>query len=268
MLFDQVQASLPQIQGYSIWIALVLAIWAYISVVLWLGPGLWWQEALIAGFVTGVVVGNIPLGLSVGATLTLMSLGLWTYGGATIPDFQTGAIVGTAVGALGGDLAAGLAVAIPTALLMTQADVLGRAITTVFIHGADSYAERGDERGIGWMHLLGHVPWGLSRAIPVFLAVWLGAGPIQSLISVLPQWFSHGLQVTGMLLPALGFALLLTMLPVNRFWPFLIIGFALFAYLKMPLIGIALVAVAIAFLYHMLTTRGATPSATEAMANA
>lgn len=28
--------------GYSIWIVLVLAVWAYIGVVTWLGPGLWW----------------------------------------------------------------------------------------------------------------------------------------------------------------------------------------------------------------------------------
>jgi len=241
--------------GYTIWIALLLAVWAYIGIVLQLGPGLWWQEALIAGTVTGFIVGDVTLGLSVGATLTLLSLGLWTYGGATIPDFQTGAIVGTAVGALGGDLASGLAVGIPTALLMTQADVLARAVTTVFIHGADRYANVGDERGMTWMHLLGQVPWGLSRAIPVFLAVWLGAGPIQALIASLPAWFSHGLQVTGTILPALGFALLLTMLPLNRFWPFLVIGFVLFAYGHVPLIGIALVALAVAFLYDMLRRR-------------
>jgi PTS system mannose-specific IIC component len=261
MSFEQIQAAVPL--GYSAGIALVLALVAYISVVLWLGPGLWWQEALVAGFVTGVVVGDVPLGLSIGATLTLMSLGLWTYGGATIPDFTTGAIVGTAIGALGGGLPAGLAVAIPTALLMTQADIIGRTVTTVFIHGADKYAEDDNERGIGWMHILGQVPWGLSRAIPVFLAVWLGAGPIQALIGVLPQWFSHGLQVTGMLLPSLGFALLLTMLPVNRFWPFLIIGYALFAYLKMPIVGIALLAVAIAFLYQMVQARTTTTSTTS-----
>jgi len=168
--------------SYSIWIALVLAIWAYIGIVTALGPGLWWQEALISGFITGVIVGNIPLGLTVGASLTLLSLGLWTYGGATIPDFQTGAIVGTAVGALGGGFAAGFAIALPTALLMTQLDVLGRAVTTVFIHGADHYVEDGNERGVSTMHLLGQLPWGLTRAIPVFLAIWLGAGPLQSLI--------------------------------------------------------------------------------------
>lgn len=241
--------------GYSIGSALLLAVWAYIGIVLQLGPGLWWQEALISGFVTGAIVGNIPLGLSIGASLTLLSLGLWTYGGATIPDFQTGAIVGTAVGALGGGLAAGLAVAIPTALLMTQMDVLGRAVTTIFIHGADHYADEGNERGVAAMHLLGQLPWGLTRAIPVFLAIWLGAGPIQTVIKTAPAWFFHGMTVVGHVLPALGFALLLSMLPLRRFWPFLLIGFVLFAYLKMPVIGIAILAIAIGFLFNMIQTR-------------
>jgi mannose/fructose/N-acetylgalactosamine-specific phosphotransferase system component IIC len=243
--------------GYSIWIALVLAIWAYIGIVTTLGPGLWWQEALISGFVTGVIVGNIPLGLTVGASLTLLSLGLWTYGGATIPDFQTGAIVGTAVGALGGGFAAGFAIALPTALLMTQLDVLGRAVTTVFIHGADHYVEDGNERGVTAMHLLGQLPWGLTRAIPVFLAIWLGAGPLQSLIKTAPQWFSNGMTTVGHVLPALGFALLLSMLPLRRYWPFLLIGFVLFAYLSVPIIGIAILAVAIGFLVNMVQTRSA-----------
>jgi mannose/fructose/N-acetylgalactosamine-specific phosphotransferase system component IIC len=243
-------------EGYSVGIALLLAVWAYIGIVLQLGPGLWWTEALVSGFVTGAIVGNIPLGLTIGATLTLLSLGLWTYGGATIPDFQTGSIVGTAIGALGGGLGAGLLVAVPTALLMTQMDVLGRAVTTVFIHGADHYADEGNERGVTAMHLLGQLPWGLTRFIPVFLAIWLGAGPLQSVIKSSPVWLTHGIQVVGTILPALGFALLLTMLPLKRFWPYLLIGFVLFAYLKMPVIGIAILAVAIGFLVNMLQTRG------------
>ena len=243
--------------SYSIWIALVLAIWAYIGIVTTLGPGLWWQEALVSGFVTGVIVGNIPLGLTIGGSLTLLSLGLWTYGGATIPDFQTGSIVGTAIGALGGGFPAGFAIAVPTALLMTQMDVLGRAVTTIFIHGADHYTEEGDERGVSAMHLLGQLPWGLTRAIPVFLAIWLGAGPIQSLIKTAPAWFSNGMITAGHVLPALGFALLLSMLPLRRYWPFLLIGFLMFAYLNMPIIGIAILAVAIGFLFNMIQTRGA-----------
>lgn len=67
-------------ETYPIGIALLLAAWAYIGIVLWLGPGLWLNEALVSGFVTGIIIGNIPLGLSVGVTMTLLSLGptlLW-----------------------------------------------------------------------------------------------------------------------------------------------------------------------------------------------
>jgi mannose PTS system EIIC component len=242
-------------EGYGIGIALVLAVWAYVSIVLVLGPGLWMGEALVAGAVTGLVVGDVQVGLQIGATLTLMSLGMWTYGGATMPDFMTGAILGTAVAALkggSGALEAGLAVAIPASILMTQLDVLGRAVTTIFIHGADRAIERGNTKALTGWHLWGHLPWGLSRAVPVFLAVWLGAGPIQNVINSMPAWFMSGMKVTGHLLPALGFALLLGQLPIKKYWPFLVIGFVMFAYVKVPITGIAILAAAVGMLYISL----------------
>jgi mannose/fructose/N-acetylgalactosamine-specific phosphotransferase system component IIC len=105
------------------------------------------------------------------------------------------------------------------------------------------------------MHLLGQLPWGLSRFIPVFLAIWLGSGPIQSVIKSSPTWFFNGMTAVGHVLPALGFALLLTMLPLRRYWPYLLIGFVAFAYLNVPIIGIAILAVAIGFLINTLQTR-------------
>lgn len=241
-------------EGYGVLIPLILGAWGYISIITQL-TGLWWGEALISGALTGLIVGDLELGLQIGATLTLMSLGMWTYGGATMPDFNTGAIIGTAIGALGSGLEGGLAIAIPTSILMTQLDVLARATTTGFIHGADRHLETLNFKGITKMHLLGQIPWGLSRGIPVFLAVWLGAGPIQSVIEWFPQWFMGGMQLAGKMLPALGFALLLSQINVKKYWPFLLIGFALFAYVNIPLMGIALIALAISIIYMHLEGR-------------
>lgn len=230
--------------------AIVLAIVAYVAILANLGPSLFWHEALIVGTITGLIVGDVQVGFTIGATLTLMSLGMWTYGGATIPDFMTGAILGTAFGSLPGvGVEGGLAVAVPAALLMTQLDVLGRATTTLFIHGADKAVARGDVKAVTYWHLLGHLPWGLTRAIPVFLAVWLGAEPVQNFIAWMPEHFMNAMRLTGAMLPALGFALLLTMMPVKKYWPFVVIGYVLFAYLKMPMIGLALTAAAIGVLY-------------------
>ncbi|EGF47400.1 PTS system, IIC component, partial [Lacticaseibacillus rhamnosus MTCC 5462] len=38
-------------------------------------------------------MGDIQTGLVVGSTLQLMVLGVGTFGGASIPDFATGAII-------------------------------------------------------------------------------------------------------------------------------------------------------------------------------
>jgi len=236
--------------SYGIVMALVLAIVAYVAMLANLGPSLMWHESLIVGTVTGILVGDVQMGFTIGATLTLMSLGMWTYGGATIPDFMTGAILGTAFGALPGvGLEGGLAVAVPAALLMTQLDVLGRATTTLFIHGADKAVARGDVKAVTRWHLWGHLPWGLTRAIPVFLAIWLGAEPVQQFIAWMPAHFMKAMRLTGSMLPALGFALLLSMMPVKKYWPFAIIGYVLFAYLKMPMVGIALMSAAVGVLY-------------------
>jgi mannose/fructose/N-acetylgalactosamine-specific phosphotransferase system component IIC len=54
------------------------------------------------------------------------------------------------------------------------------------------------------------------------------------------------------MLPALGFALLLSQINVKKYWPYLLIGFVLFAYLNMSLIGIALIALAVSIIImHM-----------------
>jgi len=250
--------------SYGVGVALFLAAYSYFSIIALLGPAWQFYDPIVAGLITGIVTGNAPLGLAVGGTLELMSLGLWTYGGATVPDFFTGAVIGTAVGALSKQplsvaITEGLAVAVPVALFMTQLDILGRAATTVFIHGADRFAEKQDERGVSLMHALGNIPWGLSRAIPIFFAIWLGAGPLQSLMTKIPSWLTVGLSTMGHILPALGFGILLTYLPFKKWWAFFVLGFVLYSYLKIPLIGIAIAALAIVLIYNSVTIKEEVP---------
>ena len=69
-------------------------------------------------------------------------------------------------------------------------------------------------------------------------------------------WFNNGISVTGGILPALGFAMLLKILPVEKYPAFLLLGFVLFAYLSVPLVGIALAALATALVYQQLKYSG------------
>jgi mannose/fructose/N-acetylgalactosamine-specific phosphotransferase system component IIC len=49
--------------------------------------------------------------------------------------------------------------------------------------------------------------------------------------------------------------MLLTIMPVARYWYMLLIGFVLFAYLKVPLVGIALFGLPIAIMYVLFASR-------------
>jgi PTS system mannose-specific IIC component len=209
---------------------------------------------LMAGTVAGILVGDVQTGMMVGGTLELMALGVYTYGGATIPDFLVGAILGTYFGKdLGFE--AGVALAIPAALLLTQVDILQRFLNFVYVHAGDRYAEEGNVAAFDRMMIFfSHAIWGLSRAIPVFLAVAFGEGLVTQVSSFFEAnpWFNKGLRVTGGMLPALGFAMLLKILPVEQYPIFLLLGFVMFAYLNMPLVGLALAATAIAVIYQQL----------------
>ena len=44
------------------------------------------RTPLVAAIFTGLMVGDVALGFEIGATTTLLSIGFYTYGGATIPD--------------------------------------------------------------------------------------------------------------------------------------------------------------------------------------
>jgi mannose/fructose/N-acetylgalactosamine-specific phosphotransferase system component IIC len=254
--------------------AILLTIWAIICIFDILGPTvLMGFRPLIAGTGAGIIVGDVNLGMAIGATLELAALGVYTYGGATIPDYQTGAIIGTALAAAGtGDLGAkaaiGLTIGVPAAILLASLDPIGRFLPTFWIHRADAYAAEGNSGGLSLMHWTAFIPWALVRAIPTFLAALAGStDTVKSLQDSIPAWFTDGMTLVGAILPAVGFAMLLKIMPVGRYWYFLLIGFVLFAYLKVPLLGIALFATAIAFLFEALrparTVGGTPPAATQ-----
>jgi PTS system mannose-specific IIC component len=237
----------------ALWQILLLSAYAFIAQPDALSLQLSIGFPLMSGFFTGLVLGNVQMGLTVGATLQLMVLGVNTYGGATVPDFMSAAIMGTAFAIISGqDVEFAIGIALPIGLLLTQLDILTRMINVYFLHKAGRYADEGDADGVSRVNILGIIPWGLSRALPVFLGLYFGNEVVSAITNYLPQWLMGGLKVAGGILPAMGIAILMRYLPLKKFYPFMIIGFVLAAYLKMSLIGIALIGFAIAAAYLYL----------------
>ena len=190
---------------------------------------------VFAGFITGLVMGDLGTGLVIGASLQLTVLGVGTFGGASRIDATSGAVLATAFSVAQGikpEIAIST-IAVPVAGLLTYADILGRMSTTAFAHRIDAAIERFDYKGIERNYLLGALPWALSRALPVFLALAFGGAFVQSIVDFVEQykWIANGLTLAGRMLPGLGFAILLRYLPVKRHLHYLALGFGLTAML-------------------------------------
>lgn len=206
----------------------------------------WWSELgigcpLVFGIVTGIIVGDIQLGFQIGSLCTLMSLGFHSFGGATIPDYRIGSLFAVVAAKETGNADVGLLIGTTIGLLMMQLNVLGRTLNTVWLHRADQSLKNGSISKFEFWHRMGLVTWMILDSIPVFIGVLFKDN--LSIISNFAnqwQWVSNGLKTVGILLPAVGFAMLLSYLDVKRFWPFLILGYLLFAYMGMPIIGLAI----------------------------
>ncbi|MBF0787001.1 MULTISPECIES: PTS sugar transporter subunit IIC [unclassified Streptococcus] len=212
--------------------------------------GLQLSKPAIAGFLAGLIMGDIQTGLFVGSTLQLMVLGVGTFGGASIPDFASGAIIGTALGVVSGkDLEFAIGLSVPVGLLMVQLDILARFCNVFFLHRIDKHIENKEFYKINreaWFSLL---PIGLSRAFPVAMPLFFGNQMIEKVTAYAPEWLMGGLRLAGATLPVVGIAILLRYLPVKKFIPFLLIGYLLAAYLHVPMMGIALFGAACAALH-------------------
>ena len=193
---------------------------------------------VFAGFITGLIMGKPVTGLFIGGSLQLFVLGVGTFGGASRIDATSGAVLATAFSVAQGikpELAIAT-IAVPVATLLTYFDILGRMTTTYFAHRVDAAVERFDYKGIERNYLLGALPWALSRALPVFLALAFGGAFVQAIVDGVAgvKWLAAGLTLAGRMLPGLGFAILLRYLPVKRNLHYLALGFGLTAMLTVP----------------------------------
>jgi PTS system mannose-specific IIC component len=231
----------------ELWQIIILSLYAIYSIWDGLNPGIGLGNTVLAGAFTGWLLGDWQTGLMIGATLQLMALGIGSYGGASVPDYFTGAVVGTAFAVSSGQsMDVGIAISVPVALLMVQMDVLGRFCNTFFQHMAENGAEERNYKKVEWGNLLGILPWGLSRAIPIFLVLLLGQGIVEQLLSIAPEWLMNGLSVAGGMLPAVGIAILLKYMPIKKFWMYTLLGFVLASYLGLPVLAVALIGLVVA----------------------
>jgi fructoselysine and glucoselysine-specific PTS system IIC component len=196
----------------------------------------------VTGLFTGIVLGDIKTGIIMGATLELAFIGSFSVGASIPPDVVTGGILGTAFAITAGagtETALLLGLPIATLTLILKNVYLGLLIP-MMNHKADTYAEKADYKGVERMHLFAGFGLSLMLALVVTLSFLVGSKTVSNLLEMIPEFIQHGLSVATGLIPALGFAMLARLLINKQVAPYFFLGFALAAYLSIPVTGVAI----------------------------
>lgn len=210
---------------------------------------------IIIGPIIGLILGDFNTGLIIGASYELMMIGAMPVGGAQPPNPVIGGVMATVFGiGLGINVDAALPLAIPFALLGQYAVTVLFTACSPLMEKADKYAVEADTKGIERLNYMTMGALGLLFAGIVLLGLLFGQTIGDTLTKVLPQWVWTGLSAAGGMMPALGFAMLMKVMLSNKHMIFLAIGFVLVAYLKLPLLAVAIIGVAMAIYDYQLHT--------------
>ncbi len=240
--------------------ALIIGVLYYLSDAPWFfGEGYYvLQRPIVAGFLTGLVMGDPVTGTIIGATINLIYLGHLNVGGSMPSDMAVAGYIGTALAlATNVNTEVALAIAVPLGLLGTIWWVGKMTIDSFFVHWADSYAAKGNEKGVMLMNWLPSAAMMLVFKVIVSLVILMAGVPLMESFLNFVQGTNvlHALEVVGGLLPALGIGLNLRAILKNETMPFLLIGFLLVAYFQLSIVGVALFGLVFALIYMQMNKK-------------
>lgn len=191
-----------------------------------------WLEAfytfrpLIVCTLTGLILGDVQTGLITGALTELAFTGLTPIGGTQPPNPVLAGIMTTVIAhSTGVDAKTAIGLGLPFSFLMQYIILFYYSAFSFFMQKADRYAKEGDTGSLGRLNLLLTGIVALTYAAVTFLCAYVSQGAMQTLVQSMPAWLTHGFEVAGGLLPAVGFGLLLKVMMKTPFIPFFIVGF-------------------------------------------
>lgn len=245
----------------EVWQAAILALFCYLGALTtpWVfgTTGGWYviTRPLVAGLITGIVLGDVTTGVIIGVAVQAPFIGLITPGGVVPADLSFVSYLGIPLAmAAGAEPAVAVSLSVGFGIIGVAAWQILSVGNSGWAHLADRYAEDANLDGIIRVNYFAQIGTFLLRGVLPFFILWLGAGVAQNLVTVLQEqipWFTEFLGVVGGALPAVGIAILILQIaPLPRQLMWFVIGWVLFVYLNVPVVGIAVIGGLIAIIYY------------------
>lgn len=215
-------------------------------------------QPVVIGVFTGILTGNMALSMQIGAGLQLVYLGVTSTPGGNVPsDPALAGCIAIPLGVIANMTPeVAIALAIPFGVLGVFVDQLRRSTNAIWVHMADKYAEKADTKGIMRAAFIYPAIAGFLIRFPLVFAIdYFGVTAVERLIEVIPGWLMHSFEIMGGILPALGFAITLTVIGKKSLIPFFIVGFFAVMYLNLDTMAVAIFATCTALLLGLFTMK-------------
>ncbi len=217
------------------------------------------NRPLLAGFITGIILGHPLEGALIGAGINVIYLGFISAGGAQMGDPSFAGYVGTALAIASNlDIGTAMAISVPLGTIATVLWIGKMTINSFFVHWADREVEKGNINMVAFINIVPpQVLLFVMSFIPATLVVYYGPTAVNGMLSVLTPNILHVFNVIGAMLPALGIAMNLKLIGNNFTMPFFVLGILCSVYFQMDIIIISIVGAVIALTVSAINYRNA-----------
>lgn len=217
--------------------------------------GIYTNRSLVLATGVGLIVGDLPTALAMGAVSEIAFMGFGVGAGGTVPPNQLGpGIVGTLMAI--SLKASGMTPETALALSMPFAVAFQFLITATYtaMAGIPVAAKKAlEEKKFNKFSFLSHLSfWAfvLVGFVVGFAAAYSVEGA-QAIINMIPTWIIDGFSVAGRMLPAIGFAMILNVMVKKEYIAFVVLGFVAVTFFNLPVIGVAFLSLVFALYdYH------------------
>ena len=176
--------------------------------------------------IVGAILGDLNTGLIAGGMVELAFAGIAPIGGASVPEALLTSVMTVVFAHItGNNVATSLALAYPFGVLLQFISTVRNTAYTAFNGPAERYAKEGNIKGLFRLCFYGIVINSIITGVLTLLSVYAAQEPLRALVGAMPDWLVNGFQVAGGLLPAVGFAVLLSVILKAKYVPYLLAGF-------------------------------------------
>lgn len=212
--------------------------------------GIYSFRSLVLATGVGFILGDVQTGLQVGAISELAFMGFGVGAGGTVPPSPMGpGIVGAIIAiTTGTEPAIAFTLSIPFAIAF---QFLQTTMYVAMSGNAEASKEAIRKGEFAKFKFFANATVILFFVVGVILgSVSAGASQVvQSFVNALPKLLVDGLRLSGQLLPAIGFATILSVMSKKELLPYMLVGYVGMTYLNLPIMGVAFVGLIGALLY-------------------